>query len=74
MAHTLVRSFFKDGIHTRTVFCEDDSQLVHHQAQLGEIIRDIPHDLFKSKFLTLNTEALEAYHDNPDHPAFSMAY
>lgn len=63
MAHTLVRSFFnKDGTHLRTVFCEDDSQLVHHLPQEDEVHRDIPHDIFKSRFLTLDEVALEEYH------------
>lgn len=63
MAHTLVRCFFdKDGKHRRTVFCEDDTLLMHHQPQEDEVVRDIPHDIFKSKFVTINTEALEYYH------------
>lgn len=63
MAHTLVRCFFdKDGKHRRTVFCEDDSQLVHHQPQHDETVRDIPHDIFKSKFVNIHFEALERYH------------
>lgn len=63
MAHTIVRCFFnKDGKHRRTVFCEDDSQLVHHKPEADEVVRDIPHDTFKSKFVTINFAALEEYH------------
>lgn len=63
MAHTVVRCFFdQNGKLSRTIFCEDDSQLIHHQSEPGEVCRDIPHDLFKSRFLQIKTEDIEAYH------------
>lgn len=62
MAHTLVRCFFdKGGKLLRTVFCEDDGQLMHHLPQDDEVVHDIPHDIFKSKFITINVDALEHY-------------
>lgn len=58
-----VRCFFNDaGKLQRVVFADNDAGLVHHKAEPGEVMRDIPHDIFHSKLITINDAAIEAYH------------
>lgn len=59
----LVRCFFApDGTLNRTVFADTDDLLAQHKAEPGEVVRDIPHDIFHGKLITINKEAVEAYH------------
>lgn len=58
-----VRCFFAaDGTLTRTVFADDDGGLVHHKAEPGEVVRDIHHDIFHARFITIDAAAIEAFH------------
>lgn len=59
----LVRCFFdKAGTLRRVVFADNDAALVHHKPAPDEVVRDIPHDVFHSKLITVNDAAIEAYH------------
>lgn len=59
----LVRCFFNAGGKLqRVVFADTDDGLKHHQPLSGEVLRDIPHDVFHSKLITIHDDAIEAYH------------
>lgn len=58
-----VRCFFTSaGKLKRVVFADDDAGLVHHMAAADEVVRDIPHDVFHAKLISINDAAIEAYH------------